>query len=139
MRVTCSGCKNEREVFANESRGCYEKRRPLCVACGHAKRISTLGGHAPNWKGGRHIDTKGYVRIHVPGIGYRKEHHIVWERHNGVRPDGFVIHHIDGNKENNSIENLECLDKIKHDQMNPGIIDAWKYRWGYLVNDKKYA
>jgi len=41
-------------------------------------------------------------------------HRHVWERKNGPIPDGHHIHHIDGNKKNNSIENLECLSESDH-------------------------
>ena len=43
-------------------------------------------------------------------------HRYVWEFHNGKIPDGYDVHHIDENKANNSIENLECLPKYEHTQ-----------------------
>jgi hypothetical protein len=46
-------------------------------------------------------------------LGYY-EHRLVWEMFNGPIPEGHVIHHKDGNKRNNSIENLECLPKGEH-------------------------
>jgi hypothetical protein len=36
---------------------------------------------------------------------------------NGKIPSGFDIHHIDCNRENNSIENLECLPKAEHTRL----------------------
>ena len=41
-------------------------------------------------------------------------HRDVWEHFNETIPDGWDIHHIDGDKENNAIENLECLPKAEH-------------------------
>jgi hypothetical protein len=41
-------------------------------------------------------------------------HRYVWEFFNGKIPDGFDIHHIDETRDNNSIENLECLSKSMH-------------------------
>lgn len=35
----------------------------------------------------------------------------VWERHRGKIPDGFRIHHIDGDMYNNDISNLELVDE----------------------------
>ena len=41
-------------------------------------------------------------------------HRDVWEFYKGTIPNGFDIHHINGNKEDNRIENLECLSKSEH-------------------------
>lgn len=41
-------------------------------------------------------------------------HRFVWESVNGKIPYGFDIHHIDNNRANNKIENLECLSKSDH-------------------------
>lgn len=41
-------------------------------------------------------------------------HRRIWEQKNGPIPEGFHIHHIDGNKENNDISNLECISKGEH-------------------------
>lgn len=41
-------------------------------------------------------------------------HRDVWEFHNGVIPDGYHIHHKDGDPENNDISNLECLSQSDH-------------------------
>ena len=55
------------------------------------------------YKCGEYYQKKG-VRLH------RK----VWEYHHGQIPKGYHIHHIDGNKNNNSIENLEIKTSKKH-------------------------
>ena len=41
-------------------------------------------------------------------------HRYVWEKEKGKIPIGWDIHHINGDKSNNSIENLECLSKSDH-------------------------
>jgi len=41
-------------------------------------------------------------------------HRMIWESQNGPIPKGFDIHHIDGNKLNNCIENLECIPHSEH-------------------------
>jgi len=41
-------------------------------------------------------------------------HRIIWEQDVGPIPKGFEIHHVDGNKLNNSFDNLQCLSKSDH-------------------------
>lgn len=44
-----------------------------------------------------------------------KLHRAIWEKHTGKPiPDGYHIHHIDGNSFNNDISNLVCIDKKEH-------------------------
>lgn len=46
--------------------------------------------------------------------GKRLLHREVWKFFNGSIPKGHIIHHIDLNKGNNRIENLQCLTKAAH-------------------------
>lgn len=47
--------------------------------------------------------------------GHRKRMHVyVWEHYNGKIPKGYHVHHIDEDKSNNSIENLELLSSSEH-------------------------
>lgn len=41
-------------------------------------------------------------------------HRAVWVYHHGPIPDGHHIHHKDGNRSNNQVENLEPQDGMKH-------------------------
>lgn len=45
-------------------------------------------------------------------------HVAVWEDANGAVPEGYEIHHIDGNKSNNTLENLQCLTIAEHRQLH---------------------
>lgn len=49
-----------------------------------------------------------------PGGGARYLHQDLWEKHNGLIPDRFHIHHIDHNPLNNDISNLACIDPSEH-------------------------
>lgn len=48
------------------------------------------------------------------GKGVRRLHRVIWEHHNGPIPDGYDIHHKDGNTLNNDPENLECIPAHDH-------------------------
>ena len=126
MKIICIGCGKYRNIKRlNETPANYLKRRPYCIKCGHKHRIETLDGHAPNWKGGRIIDKKGYIRIWLArryGAGYIKEHIHLCQRHFGKIPKGHVVHHKNGLKTDNRIVNLECIPKKEHDRMNTSLL-----------------
>ena len=50
-----------------------------------------------------HIDRKGYIRTKIKGVAYLV-HRIVFMMHHGYMPK--QVDHIDGNRQNNLIENL---------------------------------
>lgn len=64
----------------------------------------------------------GYYFLHTTRNCERRNakqlHRAVWEYYNGKIPYGFQIHHIDGNKDNNDISNLECLSIHDHLSMH---------------------
>lgn len=41
-------------------------------------------------------------------------HRRIWIENNGAIPEGYVIHHIDGDRLNNNLENLACVPRGKH-------------------------
>lgn len=45
---------------------------------------------------------------------YALLHHVVWEYSYGIRKQGCHIHHIDGNRLNNTLSNLEILPASEH-------------------------
>jgi hypothetical protein len=85
-------------------------------------------GH-PQWGGGRHIDKHGYVLVYAPNhhsvqskneqrgklsegyfrkAVYVREHRLVMEQYLGRQLlDTEVVHHKNGNRQDNRIENLE--------------------------------
>jgi len=75
-------------------------------------------GNRNAWKGGRGIMKSGYIRILVSQGApsrYRLEHDIVMEKHLG-RPlsSDEMVHHIDGNRQNNELSNLLLTHQAKH-------------------------
>ena len=65
------------------------------------------------------IDRKGYRRISVNNRIIR-EHILVWQHYNGPIPAGMEIHHKDGDKLNNEIDNLELIDSLSHRHLHAG-------------------
>lgn len=68
-----------------------------------AKEKYTYGG----------VTSKGYLALHLPSI-VKKVHNIVWETFIGPIPEGYDIHHINGNKQDNRLENLCLLEHFSH-------------------------
>jgi HNH endonuclease len=80
-------------------------------------------GHK-SWRGGRFVDHYGYVMVHIvknvidrPSgwTSYRKEHILIMEEEIG-RPlgKGELVHHIDGDRQNNDLNNLWLSDNTGH-------------------------
>lgn len=73
------------------------------------------------WKGGKTIDVHNYVKLYKPDFygasknGYVFEHRykIIKKLKRNLRKNE-IIHHIDGNRQNNKLSNLLVLTKSKH-------------------------
>ena len=102
-----------------------------CHPCGARHRVSARPdswsnreGH-PRWKGGRHVTSGGYIQIVVPlsdpllvmadARGRVYEHRLVMARHLD-RPlkSQELVHHMNGDKEDNRLENLEIIARPVH-------------------------
>jgi len=79
------------------------------------------GENSPRWKGGRFTNQQGYVFKKSPQHtranyhGYVREHILVWEQSNGKSlPDDWVIHHINGKRDDNRPKNLLAMPIRNH-------------------------
>ncbi len=64
------------------------------------------------------ISKDGYTYINT-SEGYKSQHRFVWEQEHGKLPDGWVVHHINGVRSDNRIENLIALVRAKHNNSIP--------------------
>lgn len=95
------------KILSEETKNNIRKNRP--------NQLRELN---PNWKGGEKLTTKGYKEILIGRKRYMLEHHKVWMEQSewGFIPNGFVVHHRNGDKIDNRIENLMCLPNDMHTQ-----------------------
>ena len=56
-------------------------------------------------------------------------HRVIWEEVNGEIPEGYQIHHIDNNPENNNIENLEMIKKGEHQKLHGAKLTEKEREW----------
>lgn len=75
-------------------------------------------------------ESTGYLHItsRKEGNHHKKLHRLIWENHYGKQvPEGYVIHHIDGNPLNNQINNLQCVKEELHNRYHNRIKDFKQY------------
>lgn len=95
--------------------------RTPCIDCGklsqgvRCRACSTKfhrGCNHPSWKGIR-INFQGYADIR--GDNRRLPiHRLIWLQANGTIPEGHVVHHINGNRTDNRLENLALMTQAEH-------------------------
>lgn len=86
----------------------------------------------PNWRGGKRLH-EGYVEVYCPNhpnANVRKcvyEHQLVMEKRIGrYLKKEEVVHHIDGNKSNNDINNLLLLTNSDHAKLHAILKRSYK-------------
>jgi len=68
-----------------------------------------------------HTTTSGYRRMWDSGTGRCvMEHRAVWECAHGSVPDGHCLHHINGDKQDNALNNLALVTFTEHKRIHNG-------------------
>lgn len=109
VKKLCLICNSEFSVIQsrkNIAKFCSKKCNGLWIKKNFRMEKS------PSWRGGRSI-TRGYIRLYLPDYmssmddGYILEQRYIMEKHLGRQlKKGEVVHHINGDTEDNNIENL---------------------------------
>lgn len=84
------------------------------------KKVRHYGPDHYNWKGGTYLHTSGYIMEYAPdhpyvNDGYVMQHRLVIERSLGryLLPTE-LVHHINEDKQDNRLENLEIKTRSTH-------------------------
>lgn len=124
MRCRC-GCGEVPPIATYTKRRLgYVKGQPRPYIPAHG-RASAKGKRGRAWKGGRYIDTQGYVLVYQPdhaaarSNGYVLEHRLVVEGRLGrLLSDDEIVHHANKVKSDNRDENLVLTVIGEHERLH---------------------
>lgn len=78
-----------------------------------------------NWRGGKHMQSGGYIEVYAPNHPHKYsrntvlEHRLVMEKHLGrFLKTNELVHHINENKSDNRIENLKLTNRSEHPRIH---------------------
>ena len=134
---SCRGTKRRLQFAAHETARLHKcidcdalcgRKALRCIACANrSKGIATLGSLSPSWKGGRYLRKRdGYWEVNIDGVRLL-EHRYLWEQAHGPLPRNWVVHHLNGIKEDNRIENLVGMARSHHGpraHIDPAVYEA---------------
>ena len=96
----------------------YDRRRKYCsVPC---RGLATRGEGSVRWKGGTTISKDGYLMVYegAEKKHYRPAHRLIMAAHLGRELTAAeIVHHQDGDKLNNRLENLVILPNPTHSKL----------------------
>ena len=104
------------------------KNKPRNDRCKKCAGIGNKGEQSPFWKGGRYKDKAGYIYVRlnrddffypmVNNMGYVFEHRLVSAKDLGRCLHSWeIVHHENGTKDDNRIENLQLVTDDRHKQI----------------------
>ena len=115
VTIKCDNCGNDFEIFP-----CYLKRerkhRFCCKSC--EAEFKNFQNSVEQWKGGHISKSTGYRYIRVNGVQI-EEHRLIMMKHLGRELNSDeIVHHLNGNKIDNRIENLCLMSNEEHAKMH---------------------
>ena len=117
IKRTCECCGKQFMVNPCVLRSKDGRGKYCSLKC---RKKAMFGERSATWKGGRTRQLTGYILIYKPNHpsahrGYVLEHRLVMERHLGRYLKSWeIIHHRNGIKDDNRLENLEIVIKKVH-------------------------
>jgi hypothetical protein len=110
----------------------FRKPQSYCMDCGiptsrgRGLRCHKCAGKAkrtiPRLNDNQFISKDGYIAMKNPNPHYKKgyayilEHRFVWEQAHGKIPEKWYVHHLNGIRTDNRLENLVAVPPAKHDR-----------------------
>lgn len=125
--IRCPDCRRNRRVDywrfeERHSHPCPDcgqpcgRRAKRCHSCDtrHRNGLRVMED-SPSWRGGRHLRKRdGYIEIRISAKTSVLEHRLVWGKANGPIPKGWHVHHLNGIKHDNRLENLVAMSPSDH-------------------------
>lgn len=112
--LVCEYCKEEFTRLKSNIKGIHNFCSKECYDSFAIENNMRAGENHPNWGSGNAIQN-GYEFKRVGKEKYRAKHRLIMEKAIGreLRSDE-IVHHKDGNKLNNALENLEIVTRAEH-------------------------
>ena len=113
--MICDNCKIEYRIFK-----CYEKRLRKNRFCSKKceAEFKSYKNTIQSWEGGWISKSTGYKYVQFQGKSI-EEHRLVIAKHLGRELETWEhVHHVNGNKTDNRIENLKLSTRYEHPKLH---------------------
>lgn len=127
-KTLCNACNKFRGY--KPCTNCSKRCRAAYNRQGGNGMCQTCWGRTQRRPGAKILSTEGYVKVIVwNGDVSRRvsEHRIIWEQAFGPLPDGWVVHHLNGIRDDNRLENLLGIATKAHDLIPDSLSPRARY------------